>query len=73
MKRASDFWIQLKDQPALNPNFIMTVDIVTESNGRFFFNLFMISGDHFEFEFPNVKAAKSARQSILLQTAKKRC
>lgn len=75
-KRASDFWIQLKGKPAINPHAVASVDIVTkvmnpDDPEPWSFNVILITGDHFIFEFKTQKQADSARQSFMLQVARK--
>jgi hypothetical protein len=72
--RASDFWVQLKDKPAIAPHAVATVDIITDCKNPddpkpWSFNVVLLTGDHFIFEYATEKQAKSARQSFKLQLA----
>lgn len=75
MKRASDYWIQLKGKPALSPSSILSVDIITKLENPddpkpWSFNVILITGDHFIFEFETENQAKNGRQTVLLKTAR---
>ena len=64
--RASNFWIQLKGEPAINPRHIIAVDIIVNNT----FNVIFIGGDHFEIKSNTLEQAQRKRNKILLKVAK---
>lgn len=68
--RSSDLWIQLKGEPAINALKVQAVDIIIETNTSFVFNIILDSGDHFEIKRATLRAARNARNAVMLKVAK---